>query len=41
MILKGWLQKIWVLKRPYEFIDIENDYFLIRFLDVKDYNFVL
>ncbi|XP_061350093.1 uncharacterized protein LOC133295303 [Gastrolobium bilobum] len=35
------LLKMWNLSGSYEFIDMENDYFLFRFDKIEDYNFVL
>ena len=35
------LQKLWNLDNDFEFIDMENDYYLIRIFDLKDYNFIL
>ncbi|XP_061349017.1 uncharacterized protein LOC133294382 [Gastrolobium bilobum] len=35
------LLKMWNLSGTHEFIDMENDYFLFRFADLNDYNFVL
>ena len=34
-------RKIWNLQGEYEFIDMENEYYLVRFSIVKDYNFVV
>ncbi|XP_061336788.1 uncharacterized protein LOC133283879 [Gastrolobium bilobum] len=32
---------MWNLSGTHEFIDMENDYFLFRFADLNDYNFIL
>ncbi|XP_061358972.1 uncharacterized protein LOC133303116 [Gastrolobium bilobum] len=39
--LLGRLLKMWGILGAYEFIDLENDYFLFRFMDEKDYMHVL
>ena len=39
--LKIRLQKLLSLEGSFNFIDMENDYYLVRFFEVKDYNFVL
>lgn len=38
--IKFILQKMWDLQEGFEFIDMKNDYYLVYFFYVQDYNFV-
>ena len=35
------LQKLWSPEGSFDFINMESDYYLVRFIEVQDYNFIL
>ena len=39
--LKMKVQKMEALQGSFEFINMENDYYLVRFSETKDYNYVM
>lgn len=40
-MLQSILLKLWSRVQPYELIDLQNDHFLVRFLEMRNYDFVL